>query len=155
MRCDCYILRASRPTFAGNAKGGAPIVKYPSEILRAGQPPNNLFRRGVGPGGYLLRRLVLNGMRNVNRVKPGASQSAGLYAGRSHEFSGGHGHRGNPQIFKPYRIVQTARCTGPSIGQGFDHRIEASKLLDDRIGRVLCIGRLLCPNNLSHLMALA
>jgi hypothetical protein len=53
------------------------------------------------------------------------------------------------------RVVQTARCARPSIGQSFDNRVDGSKLFDDR-GR----GRLReCwfhgAHNIRYLMPLA
>ncbi len=101
------------------------------------EPSHNFFRHRVCPRGDLLRRLILNGMLDVNRVKARASQSTGLHSCRSRELSGGHGHRWNAQIFQSDRVVQTARCARPSIRQPFHHRIHPAQLLDDLWWRVL------------------
>ena len=38
------------------------------------------------------------------------------------------GYRGQSQILQIYRVVQTARCTRPSIGQRLDNSVDGAKL---------------------------
>jgi hypothetical protein len=64
-----------------------------------GKPAYNLIRHRVSPRSDLLRCLVLDGMRHVNGIKPGASQCAGLYAGWSHEFGGCDRNRRYSEVF--------------------------------------------------------
>lgn len=47
----------------------------------------------------------------------------GLDFGRFFELNRSHCHRWNTLNFKPYRVMQTARGTGASVGQGFDHKV--------------------------------
>ena len=47
------------------------------------------------------------------------------------ELARGDGYRGNSQILQIDRVVQTARCARPSIGQGFDNRVNGPKLFYD------------------------
>jgi hypothetical protein len=67
-------------------------------VLWVGQPPHNLFGHRIGARGNLLWCLVLDGMRNVNRVEAGAAQGSSLNAGRRHKLRGRNRHAGNSQI---------------------------------------------------------
>ena len=89
-------------------------------------------------------------MLDVYRVEIGASQRAGLRAGRGHKFMRGHRDRRHAEIFKFHRVVQTARRTRPSIGQGLDHRsaFGLHQLIDHRVGRGLGERRLHYADNL-------
>ena len=113
-------------------------------LFRDSQPSHNLFRHRIGSRRDLLRRLVLDRMLHVNRIKARASQRASLHSRGRGEFSCSDGHRRDSQIFQTDGIVQTARCAGPSIRQPFHHRIHATQLFDDLRRRVLGKCRLLC-----------
>ena len=83
---------------------------------------------GIGPGFNLLLRLILNGMRHVDRVEIRAPKRSRLRTRWRHEFSRGHGHGGNAPTFHFQCVVQTARGAGPSIGQRFNQRVDSSQL---------------------------
>jgi hypothetical protein len=89
-----------------------------------GQPAHNLLRHRVRPRGDLLRRLVLDGMRDVDGVKACAAQRAGLYASRGHELRGSYRHGRDAQVLQLDRVVQTARGARPSIRQAFHHGVQ-------------------------------
>ena len=95
------------------------------------QPSYDLIRYGVGAGLDLLRRLILNGMRYVHRIEPGASQRTGLDTRWSGEFRGRDWYGGYTEVFEMDRIVQTARGTRSSIRQAFYNCIQATQLFDD------------------------
>lgn len=86
---------------------GAPVFIGCSACRR--QSFHNLFRHSVGARGDLPRRLVLNRVFDIDGVKAGASQGAGLYPRRGGELRGCHRNRGYPEVFQLDGIVQTAR----------------------------------------------
>jgi hypothetical protein len=53
------------------------------------------------------------------------------------------------------RVVQTARCARPSIGEGFDDGIRATKLLDDNFRSRFREGGLHRAHNIRHMKLLA
>ena len=71
----------------------------PSESGCDCQPSYDFFCHRICPRRDLLRRLVLNGMLNVDGVKAGASQSAGLHPRWSGELCGRDRHSRNTQVF--------------------------------------------------------
>ena len=75
-------------------------------------------------------------MRDVNRIEARTAQGAGLSAGGRNELSSSNGNCGNAQVLQPDRVVQTARCARPSIGQSFNYGIHAAQLLDYSVGSV-------------------
>ena len=96
----------------------------------SGEPPYDLGNHGLCPGFDLSRRLVLNRMVNVDCVKVRPPKGCGLCSSRKHELVRGYWNRRDTPIFEPDRVVQTARCAGPSIRESLDHRIHVPKLLD-------------------------
>ena len=94
-------------------------------------------------------------MFDVYRVEIGSPQRAGLRARRSHEFMRGHRDRGDAKTFESNRVVQTARRTRSSIGQGFDHRraFGVHELVDHCAGRGLGERRLHNPHDPLHAVA--
>jgi len=71
-----------------------------SLLWRTGQPSYNLREHSICTRSDLLRGLVLNGMLNVNCVKPRAAQCTGLDACRSNEFGCGYRHRRHTKVFE-------------------------------------------------------
>jgi hypothetical protein len=98
--------------------------------LLGGEPADDLSCHGICPCGDLLRSLVLDRVLDVNSIKAGSAQSSGLNTRSRHEFSCGDGNRGNAKILELDGVVQTARCARPSIRETFNHRVEATKLVD-------------------------
>ena len=62
------------------------------------QSPNDFFCHCVGPFGNLLGGLVLNWMRDVNRIEAGTAKGAGLSAGGRNELSRGDGDSRNAKV---------------------------------------------------------
>lgn len=91
------------------------------------QPRYDFVQRGVRSRLYFDGRLVLDGMRHVNGVKVRPAESGSLGSGRQHELVRRYGYCGDSPILKPDRVVQTARCARPSIGQRFDYGIQAAQ----------------------------
>ena len=61
-------------------------------------------------------------MRDINRYGV-ATQGFGLGPGGILELAGGDKYTGNTAAFQVCDVVHTARGTGASICQGFDHRV--------------------------------
>src|SRR5271154_6803349 len=70
-------------------------------------------------------------MRHVHRVKIGTVERRSLGPRRHPELRSGYGYRRYSKILQIYRVVQTARCARPSIGQCLDNGVYGSKLFDD------------------------
>ena len=80
------------------------------------QPRGNFSYHRIGFFSDLIRRLILNRMLDVDRVKVGASECFRLNAGGFHKFCRRDSYGGNSERFKFRRVVQTARGTRTSIG---------------------------------------
>jgi len=121
-----------------------------SLLWRTGQPSYNLREHSICTRSDLLRGLVLNGMLNVNCVKPRAAQCTGLDARRRHEFRCCHGHCWNAKVFQSDCIVQTARCARPSIRQSFNHGIQSAQLVNHLGWSIFGVSGLFRPHHFSH-----
>ncbi len=83
----------------------------------------------VGPLLDLVRSLILDRVRNEHRLQVGPPQLARLHPGGSAEHVRGQRYGGNPFLFESNAVVQTARCAGASVGEGFDHPIHERESL--------------------------
>ena len=92
-----------------------------------GEARDDFFDYPVGLGFEFLAGLILYGVRYVDCVEFGASEGGGLGASGCHEFVGGHGDSRDSESFKLNRVVQTARCAGPSIGESLDYGVRGSE----------------------------
>ncbi len=91
-------------------------------------------------------------MLHQNDLKIGQPQSLGLGAGRIAELGGGKDRRRNAGFLKKDSVVHTARCTRPSIGQGFNNQMALLGQLLARVSRRRTgKGRLHTPDDLSRL----
>lgn len=77
----------------------------------------------VGAGADFFLSLILDWVRDVNRVQIRASEGRSLRASSSREHVRRYGYAGDSEAFKASRVVQTARCARSSISQRFDHRL--------------------------------
>lgn len=62
------------------------------------EPRHDLARNRIRPSLNLRAGLILNRMRDVNRVEVRPPQSRGLRSRRQHKLVRGHRHRGNSPI---------------------------------------------------------
>src|SRR5581483_1481120 len=92
-------------------------------ISGPGQSGGDFTQRGFGPRFDLFPGLVLDRVRDINRVEVGPPERARLRPGGGHKFGRRHRDRRDPQVFQLRRVVQTARRAGASIGQRFDHGV--------------------------------
>lgn len=99
--------------------------------LRLGESSDNLYHRRVRSIHNFLSGLVLYGMRYVYRIKVWTVERRGLGPCSRLELRSDHRHCGYTQTLQTYRVVQTARCARPSIGQRFHDGIDGSKLFDN------------------------
>lgn len=67
-------------------------------------------------------------MPHVHRVKIRTIKRRRLGPRGRLELVSDGGYRGHSQILQIYRVVQTARCTRPSIGQRLDNSVDGAKL---------------------------
>jgi len=88
-----------------------------------GEPRNDLLASRIRTYFDFRPHLILNRMRNVDRVKLGPAKRGGLRARRCHKRRGRYRDRRDPPSFQLQRVVQTARCAGPSIRQTLDHGV--------------------------------
>lgn len=116
----------------------------------------NFFEHGFGFGFDFRFGLILNRMRDINRIVISAAQRTGLRARGSHKFRRRDGHCRDAEVFEFRHIVQTARRARPSIGQGFDHAIAARlpQMFDDGFGRGFGEGGLGDAHNFFHSKAI-
>ena len=94
-------------------------------------------------------------MFDVDSVEIGSSQRGGLRARGSHKFMCGDWDRRDSEAFESYRIVQTARRAGSSIGQSLDNRraFGFDELVNHRVGRGFGEGRLHHAHDLLNAVA--
>lgn len=107
------------------------------------EPRNKLFNHGFGFGLDLPAGLILDRVGDVDRIEVGTSQRGGLSASRRHELVRGNGNGADSKTFQLNRVVQTARCTGPSIGESLDYRVGGSQPFENGGGSGLGVRRLL------------
>lgn len=74
-------------------------------------------------------------MRNIDRIEVGASQSARLRTCGISEFVRRYRDGRNAKILESRRVVQTARCAGPSIGKGLYYGI--ASCVDQRLNNLI------------------
>ena len=80
------------------------------------QLPHDLLHDCVRPGLDLLLRLILDRMRYEDGLQIGAAQSTRLDTGRRPELLRSDRDGRDPELLDANAVVQTARCTGASIG---------------------------------------
>ena len=112
------------------------------------EPRHDLLDHIVRPSLDLLQSLILYGMRDEDGFQVGSSQAARLHPGSGAELFRGQRHGGDSGFFESNAVVQTARCAGASVSQGFDHPVYEGELLEQRSGSGLGVGRLDLPNDL-------
>ena len=127
----------------------------PLLALRLSESSNNLLDNSVRSSFNFLSGLVLDWMRYVHRVEIRTVESRGLGTCGRLELASGDGYGGHSQILQIYGVVQTARCTRPSIGKRLNNRIDGSKLFDDRGRGRLRERRLHCAHHIGYVKALA
>ncbi len=111
------------------------------------QSRHNLLNNRIGLGLKLALGLILNRVRHINSVEFRPAQSSSLGAPRGHELVGGHGKSCNSEGFKLDRVVQTARCAGPSIGESLDNRVGGAKAFQNTGRGRFGVGRFLFAYN--------
>jgi len=87
------------------------------------QRRNHLFEGGIRLRPHLVVRGVLNGVFHQYETHLFEAEGLRLCERRTLERRRCNGYRGNPLGLEPYRVVQTARCTGASVSQCFDHSV--------------------------------
>ena len=124
-----------RSRTAGHNPGTAAISRAgtPTNVPGSGGPGfgprgvrqslHDLRKDGPGPLLDLGRKLVLDGMRHVDRVIVRPAQRRCLGPGGGSKHVRRHGDCGNARVLNSNRVVQTARRARPSIGQGLDDRV--------------------------------
>lgn len=90
-------------------------------------------------------------MRHVHGVEIWTVECRCLGSRSRPKLVGSHRYRRNSQVFQAYCVVQTARCTRPSIGQCLDNSIDSSKLLNNIVGGGLCECRFRDAHNIPYL----
>ena len=95
------------------------------------QSRNDLVQRAVGLRFNFACGLILNRMLHIDGIEIRPTQGSGLSASRQCKLGCCDSHGRNTPILEPDRIVQTARCAGPSVGQGLDHSIYSPQFLND------------------------
>ena len=125
------------------------------ESALAGQRLDQALDDRVGLRAHFVVGRVLDRMRNEDAAHVGQSERARLRLGRIDERRGRHHHRGLAVYLKPYRVVHTARCTRPSIGQSLDNRVNGPKLFYDSGWGRLRKRRLRRADNVGYVKSLA
>ena len=91
---------------------------------------------GFGFGAHLGVGRVLNRVVDENAFGVLHAKRVGLRLGRVLELGRRYADRRCTLNFEPYRVVQTARGTGASVGQGLDNKVVCGiDFLSQRRGR--------------------
>ena len=109
---------------------GSGTLRFPGEphhrrlqnALR-GQRIDHLRDHLVGQGAHLVVRPVLDGVPDEAALRVVHAECLRLGAGRVTELARGDRNRRDALDLEPYRVMQTARGTGASVGQRFDDEV--------------------------------
>lgn len=85
-----------------------------------GQSFGDAHQDGIRSLADLRLRLILNRVRNINRIEVWPTESRGLNPCSPTKLIRRDWHGRNSEIFQLNRIVQTARGAGASISEGFN-----------------------------------
>ncbi len=144
----------SVPERTSGAPPGAVVSVLPDSGGCPREPCDDLLDGGVGPLLDLGRSPILDRVWNEHRLQVGPPQAACLHPGGGAELVRGQGHGGNPVLFESNAVVQTARCAGASVSQGFDHSVHEREPLQQGSGSRLRVRRLDLANDVRNAVPL-
>src|SRR5215468_11990879 len=89
----------------------------------ARQPPDDLVVRLLRERPHLVAREGLDRVRYHDGLVALRAQGRGLGPRGLGELGGDDGGRGHPVVLEEHAVVHTARCAGPSVGEGLDDSV--------------------------------